>query len=171
MTVEESINKAVSEGDIKSIRIMMKNSLLVDPSFAEFDEMSMIAGNMPGLYDEHDGRELNRDKSAWNDDYMNKLLVQVVGNFSRERLNHLKEVIRHLRPVAASRQQSASTDGTRTGQRPYGYDDGVSDARGLKIAIGVVAGGVVGGLIAGITGAITGAVILGAVVAVIAKGE
>jgi len=180
MTVAESINKAISEGDIKGIRIMMKNSLLVDPSFAEFDEMTRIAGNMPGLYDAHDGRELNGDKSAWNDDYMDKLMVQVVGNFSHERLDHLKEVVRHLRPVAARTQPSTSTGRTVTGQRPSGRPfpprEGSSD-HGVKIAVSAAGGGVAGGVIAGVAGgsvligAVAGAVIAGAAVAVVTNGK
>jgi len=164
---------------------MMKNSLLVDHSFAEFDEMTKIAGNMPGLYDTHDGRELNGDKSAWNDDYMNKLMVQVVGNFSHERLDHLKEVVRYLRPAAAHPQQSASTERTETGQVPPkrdGYQERRHQSegnnnRGVKITAGAAGGGVAGGVIAGIAGgsviigAVIGAVIVGAVVAVVSKGD
>ena len=34
---------------------MMKNSLLVDPSFNEFYQMEKETRNMKGLYDDHDG--------------------------------------------------------------------------------------------------------------------
>jgi hypothetical protein len=160
MTVAESINNAISKGDIKSIRIMMKNSLLVDPTFVEFKEMEKLTQNVSGLYDAHDGRELNDDKSAWNDDYMNKLMVQVIRNFSHERLDHLKEVVKYLRP-------------TRVKPKPPHRKDN----RGVKIAAGVAGGGMAGGIIAGIAGgsviigAVVGAVVVGAVVAVITKRE
>jgi len=193
MIVAESINNAISEGDIKSIRLMMKNSLLVDPSFAEFDEMSRLAGNVRGLYDAHDGRELSQDKYAWNDDYMNNLMVQVVDNFSHERLDHLKEVVRYLRPAAARQQRSTSTDRTKSGQIPpnrpssserSGYqgtrrhhEHNRSKNIAAGAAVGAVVGGVTGGVIAGIAGgsiligAAAAAILAGVAVTVVTKGE
>ena len=185
MGITDALRNAVSTGNTRSIRIMMKDSLIVDPTFIEFNEMEKLTQNMSGLYDAHDGRGLNGDKSAWDDDYMNKLMVQVVGNFSHERLDHLKEVVRYLRPAAARPQQSASTDRTETGRVPPKRDgyyerrhqsEG-NNNRGVKIAAGAAGGGVTGGVIAGIAGgsviigAVIGAVIVGAVVAVVTKGE
>jgi len=195
MTVEESIKNAVSQGDIKGIRIMMKNSLLVDPTFAEFKEMENLTLNMNGLFDEHDEGEFIYDKSVWNDDYMNKLMVQVVGNFSHKRIDHLKEVVRYLRPVATRPEKTASfgTIGTRQTQtspithpRKFSYQEQkrqderngkIVYNRGAKITAGAVVGGVVGGTVAGITsvsilaGTITGAVVVGAIVAIATNGE
>jgi hypothetical protein len=71
--------------------------------------MNNIASNrVRGLYDHYDGRELVWDESTWNDDYMNKLMVQVVGNFSSERLTHLKEVICKLHPITVRPQTQTS---------------------------------------------------------------
>ena len=80
VAITNAFINAVEAGNVRSIRIMMKDSLLVDPTFAEFNQMEQYARNINGLYDEHDGRELKEDKTSWNDDYMNKLMVQVVGN-------------------------------------------------------------------------------------------
>ncbi|GAK43200.1 hypothetical protein ACTHPH_00870 [Paenibacillus pasadenensis] len=102
MAITNAFINAVEAGNVRSIRIMMKDSLLVDPTFAEFNQMEQYARNINGLYDEHDGRELKEDKTSWNDDYMNKLMVQVVGNFSHDRISRLKEIVRHLRPVASN---------------------------------------------------------------------
>ena len=77
---------------------MMKDSLLVDPTFEQFHDMEKIASSMDGLYDEHDGEELTKDRNQWDVDYMNRVMVSVVSNFSHERLDHLKEVVRYLRP-------------------------------------------------------------------------
>jgi len=193
MTVAESINTAISNGDLKGIRIMMKDSLLVDPTFNEFKEMNRLAQSVCELYEEHDGREINDDESAWNDDYMNKLMVQVVGNFSHERVDHLKEVVRYLRPIAAHQEQTfqetrsetrktSSNDEAQPGSRRYQEKEWqeqpyrrTTSNRGLKITGGAVAGGMVGGTIAGIAGgsilvgALLGAGVLGAVVAIATK--
>lgn len=101
MAITNAFINAVAVGNVRGIRIMMKDSLLVDPTFVEFNQMEQYARNMNGLYDEHDGRELKEDEASWNDDYMNKLMVQVVGNFSHERIGRLKEIVRHLRPVSS----------------------------------------------------------------------
>jgi hypothetical protein len=199
MAITDSFRNAVSSSDVRGIRIMMKDSLLVDPTFTEFNEMEKLTHNVNGLYDSHDGRELKSDKSAWNDDYMNNQMVQIVGNFSHNRVEHLKEVVRYLRPVAARPQSSFASDKdyvkrstqssqSNTSQRDYpksNYQEQKRQdernnrivSRGSKITVGAVAGGVVGGAIAGFAGgavavgAVAGAVVVGAVVAIATNGE
>lgn len=78
---------------------MMEDSLLVDPTFEIYRAMEKAASGMDGLYDEHDGKELIEDRSLWNDDYMDRVMVKVLSNFSHERLDHLKKVVQYLRPV------------------------------------------------------------------------
>lgn len=98
MAVTNEFREAVAAQNIRRVRIMMKDGLLIDPTGGSFDEMAEAAEGLAGLYDEHDGRELVEDESAWDDDYMDRLMVQAVGNFSHERLEHLKKVLRRLRP-------------------------------------------------------------------------
>ncbi|MDR1320698.1 MAG: hypothetical protein LBK56_04640 [Gracilibacteraceae bacterium] len=194
MAVTNAFRNAVSAGNVMGIHIMMKDSLLVDPTFAEFDEMSRLAA-VSGLYDQHDGRELKSDKSEWNDDYMDKLMVQVVGNFSPERLDHLKEVVRYLRPVDPARANTAPPDGKPPGGKRSGldtpgeepgrsyqeqkrYDQRHGSYRGAKIGVGAAAGAIAGGVIAVCVasaaavpiGAATGAVVGGVAVAVATQG-
>jgi hypothetical protein len=176
MALTKAFTDAVASGDIRGIRIMMKDSLLVDLTFHDFNEMSRLAAKVPGLYDAHDGRTFVEDSSAWNDDYMNKLMVQVVGNFSHERLDHLKEVVRYLRPIS-ERQCSAQEPHYETGerhQRSVDYEtQKAEDARNgriVKIAGGTAVGAVVGGVGAAVAGATTGAVIVCAAVGAAAGG-
>ena len=75
----------------------MKDSLILDRTFKQFNAMEKnVVKELPEIYVDHDGRELKMDKKDWTDDYLNLLLVQVVGNFSHERVNHLKNVIRYV---------------------------------------------------------------------------
>ena len=195
MAITSAFRNAVSAGDVKGIRIMMKDSLFVDTSFREFTDMENLAQSVPGLYDNYDGQELIEDSSKWDDDYMSDMRVQVVYNFSRERLEHLKKVVRHLRPAPARPQYATPPGGTAAGNarqnRPAGSRGGdyyeqkrrdeqngrVASARGAKIGVGAVAGGVIGGAVAGLAsasvlvGAAAGAVVVGAVVAVVTNGE
>ncbi|PWV99305.1 hypothetical protein DFQ01_11521 [Paenibacillus cellulosilyticus] len=123
MAITNAFRNAVATGNVIGIRIMMKDSLLVDPTFTEFSEMERYTRNMRGLYDDHDGQD-PENKSAWDDDYMNKLKVQVVENFSHERLRHLKEVVNYLRPVQVPlRAQSSVSTGNNRGADSRRIDD------------------------------------------------
>ena len=100
MALTNAFYEAVQSGNVRRVGIMMQDSLLVDPTFTEFNAMEKAASSMAGLYDEHDGKELIEDRNLWNDDYMDKVMVKILSNFSHERIDHLKEVVRYLRPVA-----------------------------------------------------------------------
>jgi hypothetical protein len=194
MAITDAFRNAVSTGDVRGIRIMMKDSLLVDPTFIEFNEMNNLARSIRGLYETHDGRDIINNTSAWNDDYMNKMMVQVVGNFSHERVDHLKEVVRRLRPTGDSPKQSANerSESKKTPlynssqfkdnnyHRYRNKNDSYGnyfDNRGVKIVAGAAGGGIAGGVISGIAGGsviigtVVGAVVVGAVVAVATNGE
>lgn len=188
MALTNTFYESVKEGNVRHVRIMMKDSLLVDLTFTDFNNMEKASDSMVGLYDKHDGREFILDTAQWNDDYMSKLMVQVVNNFSHERIDHLKEVVRYLRPVAKAEQSShpsPATNNTHHTHRPASgsayqdqkyRDQSNGNYHEVKIAAGTVAGAVVGGFvasIAGITvvgGIVTGAVIGGAAVTIASHG-
>lgn len=184
MALTNAFYDAVKEKNVRRIRIMMSDSLLVDPTFREFKEMDKVASSVDELYDEHDGRVFEAEEKKWNDDYMSKQMVQIVGNFSHERIEHLKEVVHHLRPLSrtlntdnySSSKSTTETKKNRSYQEQKHYDQINGRYREAKIATGAVAGAVVGGVIAsaaGITvvgGALAGAVVGGVTVTVITNG-
>ena len=90
--------EAVDEKNINMLRIMMKNSLLIDLSFKQFNEMSKYVKNIEGMYDEHDDKQcpFEEDKSKWDKNYMNKQMTRVVNNFSKKRIEHIKKVITYV---------------------------------------------------------------------------
>ena len=185
MKLTNAFYEAVNSGNVRRVRIMMKDSLLFDPSFARFSEMERITRNLEGLYEEHDGMEFIKDPSQWNDDYMDKIMVDVVMNFSHERISHIKEVVHYLRPVTKNDSANSSTNGVNRkhdysgdtsyqAQKRHAQENG--DYLGVKIGVGAVAGGVAGGVVAsaaGITvigGAIAGAVIGGIAAFAVSNG-
>lgn len=106
---------AVKTNDVLSLRIMMKDSMLEDPSLKQFDAMAEIAKNVPGLWDQHDGlcsqkEKVNKGYSSlkgpftknrkiWQDpNYLDHLMVKSLFNFSPERIEHMKDVVRYTRP-------------------------------------------------------------------------
>lgn len=162
MILTNAFKEAVTSGNILRVRIMLKDSLLNDTTFKEFDLMESEASILSGLYDKHDGCELDFNKDCWNDSYMNELMVQIVRNFSEARVNHLKEVVKHLRPA---RVQTPSYHRKTVPQRSRIVLGGT--------VIGAMAGGTIAtiasvSLVGGVAvGAITGAVIG----SIITKGE
>ena len=91
--------EAVDKKNIRRLRIMMKDSLLVDLSFKQFNEMSKYVKNIEGMYDEHDDKKcpFEEDKSKWDKNYMDKQMTQLfIGNFSKKRIEHIKKVIDYI---------------------------------------------------------------------------
>lgn len=180
MTLTKAFYDAVEDKDIRKIRIMMEDSLLIDPTFVQFNEMENTVKGLKNLYDVHDGKELRMFKSTWDEDYMNDLMVEVVMNFSHERINHLKEVVQYLYPKTEQKEdlkKDFRLEKTLTYQEQKRKDQLDGNYRGAKITVGVVAGAVVGGVIAsaaGVTvvgGATVGAVVGGGAVYVATKGS
>lgn len=144
MAITQAFQQAVQNGDVLSVRIMMKDSLLRDPSFAEFREMESKAQNMSGLYDSHDGTAFRMDKSAWNDDYMCEVRVDLIDNFSHERIAHLKEVIQYLHPYTQEEIKNLSGNNFNINK---------------PTAVGGMAGAGIGGVIAAAISASAGATV------------
>lgn len=184
MAVTDTFRKAVKSNSTLDVRLMMEDSLITERTFTLFGEMEKIALAMDGLYDEHDGKSFQMDKSTWNEDYMNKLMVEAVGNFSHERVDHLKEVVRYLRPVeekaAVPSRTSVNNDGrskrakenTQTKERDLSYQEQKKrdreEGKIIKVVGGAAAGAVAGGIVAVVVdapvaaGVLAGAVIAGA---------
>ncbi len=152
MSLSNDFIEAVESGKSTRVKIMIKNNMLVDKSFSECEEMLAYAERkLPDIYDANNGTQFQTDSSLWNEDYLNDQLVEVVDNFSRERIAHIKEVIKYIYKVDSSKQtqnitEQESTSTTRT-------IGGVAAIAGTGMVIGgiiststalIVAGAVVG---------------------------
>lgn len=168
MKLPNAFIEAVNDKNIRSIRIMMKNSLLVDTTFKEFNEMERMVSGLQEVYVPHDGQELITDKSQWNEDYISRVMAQVIGNFSHERVNHLKEVVRYLRPPVKQPDttNSEKLNGMAVGngktdyQRQKAKDQANGNYRPQKIAVGAGIGAAAGAAVMALA---SGPVVLGAI--------
>lgn len=161
MGITDNFRNAVNENNIVRVRIMMKDSLLTDTSFKEFQEMQNIAKDVVGLYDVHDGKIFEQDKIKWNDDYLSQQMVQVLNNFSKERIEHLKQVVKYLKPKETTQTTNSNQTkkaGTRVGTKKVGVYENKNNNQKV---IGAVAGAVVGGIVYSVVG---GSFLMGAVV-------
>lgn len=109
MALSEDFVKAVESKDITMVRIMLSDSMLVDLTLKDFDERLKFAEkNLSDLYDSHDGEILANDVSNWNKALLDEQMVKVVGNFSKERVEFLKKLVRHIYSTSAEKEDRAA---------------------------------------------------------------
>ena len=177
MAITNTFKECVKKGEVQKLHIMMCNSLLIDYSFSEFNEMEKLARNVPGLYDKQNDTVFIEDKTKWNDDYMHRVDAELEFNFSHERIAHLKQVIQYLHPENEEDKSNNIFSGNtvsrkeKNDERPLSYQEqkrqDQQEGRIIKIVSGAAVGGVAGGVISGVTG---GSVIAGAVVGAVVVG-
>lgn len=86
---------AVKNREVKSIRMMLSNELLLDPRGKTFSEMLQYAKDkLPNLFEENKPLdfEIPEDKSLWDDDFMFKVKKDLNNNFSYEKLGLFEAV-------------------------------------------------------------------------------
>lgn len=107
MAITKEFRDAVQAGKMLRVRIMLKDSLLVDPTGTQFNEMERYATeNIGNIYTEHDGEALNFDVSSWDETYLNQQMATVVNCFSKERIELLKSMVRVLYKEKADKIRS-----------------------------------------------------------------
>lgn len=158
MAITTDFIDAVKEGKIIRTRIMLKDSLLVDPTAAQFEEMEHYAvTELDDLYMQHNGEKLNFDSTSWNENYLNEQMVIVVNNFSKQRIALLKSMVRHLYKEKTNKIED-ERDANRTSKdfsrRQVGT--GVAIAGGAVVVAGVVTSSTaltIGGVVVAAVGA------------------
>lgn len=96
MALSKDFISAVEDGNALRVKLMLKNSLLIDPTCRDFDQMFSFANErIKNLTDKHDG-EIFKDSSEWDEEYYNVQTVKIVNNFSGERIDLLKSMVKKL---------------------------------------------------------------------------
>lgn len=96
MALTKEFEEAVSQGNLLRVKIMLKDSLLVDTSFNQFNEMlSYAESRLSGIWvsDDEDDHVFSQSPEE-----LNILLAGLVNSFSKRRVAHLKEMINKLYP-------------------------------------------------------------------------
>ena len=90
--MHDGIKKSADICDIKRLKYTFVDSLDVDPTFEEYlDDYNYCADK--GLFERHkDLTPFSDRKADWNDDYWQKIKRDLLKNFSRERLDHMRKV-------------------------------------------------------------------------------
>ena len=90
--MHQEVKKSADAGDIKDLKYIFVDSLDVDPTFEEYlDDYNYCAEKK--LFERHKDLTPFADRQAdWNDDYWEKIKRDLLKNFSRERLDHMRKV-------------------------------------------------------------------------------
>ncbi len=99
MSLTESFKIALENEDITKIRAAITNSFTADPSLNYFEEL-MDAVDKKGIdiFEPHNEKELKYNQGDWTKEYFTKELTEILFNFSKERLDLLKNITKKLYP-------------------------------------------------------------------------
>lgn len=96
MALTREFVEAVSKGNLLRVKIMLKDSLLVDTSFNQFNEMlSYAEPRLSGIWVSDDEDD---DVFSQSPEELNTILAGLVNNFSKRRVTYLKGMINKLYP-------------------------------------------------------------------------
>lgn len=102
--ISAEFRSAVDGKNLMRTRIMLKDSMGVDPTMEQFNERFLYAKRkLPDLMMPHDGEVFEQDRSKWTTQMLSMELVQLVNNFSQERLDYTKRMIQVLYAADAQR--------------------------------------------------------------------
>lgn len=87
------IKKYADSGDIKSLKYIFVDSLDVDPTFVRYEEEYIYCKSIPGLLESHiELTPFRENKADWNEEYWTSLKMDLIKNFSDQRMSHMREV-------------------------------------------------------------------------------
>ena len=96
MALTREFVEAVSQRNLLRVKIMLKDSLLVDTTFNQFNEMlSYAEPRLSGIWVSDDEDD---DVFSQSPEELNTILAGLVNNFSKRRITHLKGMINKLYP-------------------------------------------------------------------------
>lgn len=110
MAVSKEFIEAINEKNVLRIRLMLKNSLLLDTSFRSFWEMVRVAqSNGIEVWMEDSGQPLKRKPGPWTVDDMNYEITAVVNDFTEEHMRYLMDIIGEVYQTSASMENQDTT--------------------------------------------------------------
>jgi hypothetical protein len=162
MAINAGFVKAVSEGRLREVYQRISDIMPIDPSLHEQDEMLKYAEEkLPNLYQKHNGEELKAEISDWTNDYYDDERYRLEKNFSRERLNLLRDMTKHRYADTIKYRAEEENERQRQAQKQRTESAITTKQAGsAAIVVGVVAAGI------GIGISSTMVTLVGAVVAV-----
>ena len=95
--MNSEIKKYADSGDLRSLKYVFVDALDVDPTFARYEEEYNYCKSIPGLLESHiELTPFHADPAAWTEDYWVELKMDLLKNFSDQRMTHMREVAKGL---------------------------------------------------------------------------
>ena len=96
--VSEEFKKNVASNDIVTVRSTLLDYMIIDKSFAKFDEALNYAEKTMNVIEPSDEseKEFEKDINKWDEKYLNKQKVALMVCFSQQRIDHVKKVIQKV---------------------------------------------------------------------------
>lgn len=90
--MHEEVRKSADIGDVEDLKYIFVDCLDVDPTFEKYlDDYNYCVKK--GLFEPHKNlNDFSNRQADWNDDYWQILKRDLLKNFSRERLDHMRKV-------------------------------------------------------------------------------
>lgn len=128
MALTPEFMTAVRNNNLLRVRIMLKDSLLVDKRFAQFTEMRQYAERMGVNFWMEKTEELEmKPQESWNADLMNLELTKLVNDFTKEHLVYCQAIIERVYGISFPINQAYSATRTTptTGSSNYANGGGI----------------------------------------------
>lgn len=128
--VSEEFRKNVETGNVVTVRSALVDYLIIDTSFQQFDEALDYAGQYMSVVEPDNGQQqFELFKGKWDEAYLSKQKVALMINFSKEKIEHIKQVIRNVLPdktLAAQKKEVAKETPTIKAQVRNSYSSNES---------------------------------------------
>lgn len=125
MALTPEFISAVSAENLLRVRIMLKDSLLVDKSFFQFKEMRTYAEERGVDFWMGKKEELEiAPKTDWNRELMNLELTRLVNDFTKERLVYCQRIIEKVYGISSYSTQSHIQQSASPSARPVQQTSG-----------------------------------------------
>lgn len=119
MALTPEFMTAVRNNNLLRVRIMLKDSLLVDKRFVQFTEMCQYAERMGANFWMEKTKKLEmKPQESWNADLMNLELTKLVNDFTEEHLAYCQAIIKRVYGISSRVNQAYSAPRTTTTASP-----------------------------------------------------
>lgn len=113
--ITEKIKSCVIKNDKESLYIILSDYLIED--FKKFDENIKYIQKYIDIFVKHDQKQLEEDKEKWNENYLFLEKGRLITNFSKERVEHIKNIIKKLYPEKNKEIPTSTTYSTGTNKK------------------------------------------------------
>lgn len=101
----KEFKQSVEANDVLAVKIMLKDMLIIDLTFKEFDEMAKYAETRltTPLWEEFEPTLSDHSEDDSLEDELDMEMVLLIENFSRERVKKIKGILEKLYPYSKKR--------------------------------------------------------------------